>query len=79
VTVNYTIFGVLFTVYYLGDQIKKSEMGRACGTCEIGDFYTVFYRWTLKERDRLEGLGLKGNNIKTDLKETVWEGVDWDW
>ena len=74
-TVNCTIFGVLVTVYYLGDQIKKNEMGRACGMCGVGDFYTGFWRGTLKKRDLLEGIGLKRNNIKTDLKEIVWEGV----
>jgi hypothetical protein len=24
---------VLFTKYYSGDQIRKTEMGKACGTC----------------------------------------------
>jgi hypothetical protein len=42
-----------------------------------GDFYTGFWRGKLKERDNLKGLGLNGNNIKMDLKETVWEGVEW--
>jgi hypothetical protein len=53
-------------------------MGRAHDTCGRGDFHTGFRRGTLKERDHLEGLDLKGNNIKTDLKEIVWEGVNWD-
>jgi hypothetical protein len=29
---------VLFIEYYLGDQIKKSETGRACGTYRRGAF-----------------------------------------
>jgi hypothetical protein len=52
-------------------------MGRACGMCGRVDIYTGFWRGTLKERDHSEALGLKGNNIKMDLKETDWEGLDW--
>jgi adenine-specific DNA methylase len=57
-------------------------MGRACGTCGRGDFYAGFWRRTLKERDLLVDLGLKGKNIKTDHKEIVWEGwtgIDLAW
>ena len=61
----------------MSDEIKENEMGRACGMCGRVDIYTGFWRGTLKERDHSEALGLKGNNIKMDLKETDWEGLDW--
>jgi hypothetical protein len=50
----------------VGDQIKKNEVSRACGTCRRGDFYRGIWRGTLKKRDHLEDLGLKGNRIKKD-------------
>jgi len=33
-TLRRALWSVLFTKYHSGDQIKKNEMGRACGTCE---------------------------------------------
>ena len=31
----------------------------------------------LKERDNFGQLGINRDNVKMDLKETGWEGVDW--
>jgi hypothetical protein len=42
--------------YYLGDQIKQNEMGRACSPyCRAEEIYR--FRWgNLKEGDRLDDL-----------------------
>jgi hypothetical protein len=55
---------VLLTHYYPGNQIRKNELGRACGT--IGD---GFWREGLTERDNLGDLGVDDDNIKMDLQE----------
>jgi hypothetical protein len=36
-----------------------------------------FWLENLKERDNLGKIGISRDNIKTDLKETGSEGVDW--
>jgi hypothetical protein len=42
------------------------------------EMHTEFSWGNLKERDLLEDLGTDGRNIKTDLQETVQEGVERD-
>jgi hypothetical protein len=39
----------------------------------------VFWWRNLKKRDNLEGVVAdgKGNNIKMDVKDIRWEGMDW--
>ena len=41
---------------YSDDQIKKNEMGEACGTRDR----TVFWCGDLRERDHVEELGVDG-------------------
>jgi hypothetical protein len=39
--------------------------------------HTKFGPKNLKERDQSEELGSNGDNIRINLKEIEWEGVDW--
>jgi hypothetical protein len=40
--------------------------------------YTKFWSENLKGRDHAEDLGVDGRiNIRMDLREIGWEGVDW--
>jgi hypothetical protein len=62
---------VLITKYYLGDQMEKNEMGRACsGYGERRGAYRVW--WGIRRpRRRLE------DNIEINLQEIGWsEGRD---
>jgi len=43
----------------LGDQIKKTEMGRSCGTYG-GQVHTVFWWGSMRERDHFEDLDVDG-------------------
>jgi hypothetical protein len=56
---------VLFAKYYWGYDIKGDEMDRTC-VMHGGD-----------GRDHSEDRQRWEDNIKLDLTETVWEGVDW--
>jgi hypothetical protein len=63
--------------YHLGDQIKKNGMGRACSTYgERRDAYRALVgkpeggRPLGRLRHRWE------DNIKMDLREVGWDGVD---
>jgi hypothetical protein len=38
---------------------------------------TKLWSENLKRRDHSEDLGVDGSNIRIELKEIVWEGVDW--
>jgi hypothetical protein len=38
-----------------------------------------FAKEELKKRGHLEYLGLDGDNIKIDLKDTVWVIVEWNY
>jgi hypothetical protein len=38
---------------------------------------TIFWMENLKKRDPLEDLGIHGANIRMELTEIGWEGVDW--
>jgi hypothetical protein len=35
------------------------------------------YEILVRERDRSENIGVDGDNIKMDLREIVWECVEW--
>jgi hypothetical protein len=68
----------LLTKYYSDYQLKKTEMGIACSTHgERISAYRVLVEnpdgRTLLERDRRRW----ENNIKMDLREMEWWGMDW--
>jgi hypothetical protein len=69
---------LLFTKYYSGDQIKKSEMGRACG--KYGGHEKCIHGLTGRpERKRPLGRPKRRreDNIKMDLQEVGWRSMDW--
>jgi hypothetical protein len=45
---------VFLAKYYSADQIKKNEMGGACGTYETVERHTGFWWGDLTERDHLQ-------------------------
>jgi hypothetical protein len=65
-----------FILYYSGDQIEKNEMGVGCST-HGGD--TGVYRVLVgkPEGKRPRRRWEDRTNIKMDLQEVGWEGVDW--
>jgi hypothetical protein len=51
--------------------------GKACGTCgEVGNAYRIFMGKPEGIRP-IGRLGGRWENIKMDLKETGWEGMNW--
>ena len=68
----------MITKYYLGDQIKKNEMGRPCGTCGGEE---RLYRVLEGKPKGKRPLGITrprwGDNIKMDLQEVGCGGLDW--
>jgi len=70
----------LLTQYCLGNKIKKSEMGRSCGTYE-GEIHTGFWWGVLTERYNLEDLSVEGRIIlQWIFKRSVgeaWTGLIW--
>ena len=69
---------MLLTKYYTGDLIEKNEMGGACSTYGgEGGAYRVLAGKIKRKRP----LGRPGrrweDNIKMDLQEVRWGGVDW--
>ena len=54
-------------------------MGEACGTFGgTGEVHTEFWWGDLRERDHLEDSDVDvENNIKMDLQEVEWGGMDW--
>ena len=66
---------VLLNKYYTGDEIKKSEMGRACGTYEVEERCIQGLAAEIWEkRDHLEDTGIDGS-LEWILKQSA--GVDW--
>jgi hypothetical protein len=69
---------VLLNKYHSGAQIKKTEMGRACGTCGRRE---VHNRALVGKPERRRALGRRRlmweDNIKMDLQEVRWVGVEW--
>jgi hypothetical protein len=41
------------------------------------EVHTGFWWGNLKERGHVENLDVDGDNIKIDLQEVGWEGMDW--
>ena len=78
------------TKYYLGDQTKMNESGRACSTCvcvcvcvrerEERELHTALFFWDGGGPERMAPLGIPkrrwDNNIKVNLKEIEWESMD---
>ena len=64
---NYTYRGDLWSVLtkcYSGEQIKKNEMGGACGMrMDTGEVHTGFWWGDLMERHNLEDLDADGSVI----------------
>ena len=42
-----------------------------------GEVYTGFWQGNMRERDHLEDPGVQEENIKMDLQELGWGGMDW--
>jgi hypothetical protein len=69
---------VLLTKYYVGDQMKTDEMGRACGTYGTEEKCIRSLMGVPEGKMQLGRPRLRwGNNVRTELKEIVWKGVDW--
>ena len=66
---------------YSGDQIKKNEMGGACGTYGRQKVHTKIWWGDLRERDRSEDVGVDGRVIlKWTFKKSdgeAWTGLIW--
>jgi hypothetical protein len=69
-------FVLVMDNYYLGDQIKMTEMGRACST--YGDERCIQGFWgNLRGGDHLEDAGVHGRMLKWLFKKWVGVGMDW--
>jgi hypothetical protein len=68
---------ILFAKYYFGDQIKEEKTGTACRA--HGDEKCVKNFDRNSEGKRPVGIYRRRwmDNIKMDLREIGWEGVDW--
>jgi hypothetical protein len=68
----------ILTKYHSGDQVKKTEMGRTCGT--YGGRRSA-YRALVGKPEGRRPLGRPRrrweDNIKIDLREVEWGGMDW--
>jgi hypothetical protein len=53
----------LLTIYYLGDQINKSEMSGACSTYGVREVHTGFWWGDLREGAHVEDSGIGGRII----------------
>ena len=75
---NEELNDLLFTKYYLGDQIEKNEMGRVCGTYRGEErLYTILEEKPEGKRPLEITRTRWENNIKMDLQEVGCGGLDW--
>ena len=66
---------MLFIRYYSDDEIKKTEMGRACGMYgERRDAYRFFDGETDGKRPLERSRHRWEDNIEMDLQEVGWSG-----
>jgi hypothetical protein len=69
---------VLFTTYYYGDQIKEDEMGGACNTHGRDEkCIQISVRKPVKKKLFERNSSRWKDKIRTGLKETGWEGMEW--
>jgi hypothetical protein len=72
---------VLLTKYFLGDQIKKNGIGRACGTYGGDESCIQCLGVETWWKDTTWPLGIPrhrwADNIKMDLQELVSGGLNW--
>jgi hypothetical protein len=71
---------VLFTKYHSGDEIKKTEMGRACSTCgkRRGRYRVLEGKPERRKGDPLGRSRRKlEDNIKMDLPDVGLGAMDW--
>jgi hypothetical protein len=74
----------LLTKHYLGDKIKKNEMGGSC--MGRGKLHTEFWWGNLSERHHLENVGVDGRIILKlisgsdigALSESIWQRIGTD-
>ena len=71
---NEELRDVFLIKYYLEDQMKGDEMGRACGTC-VGEAHAEFW-WGYRRKGIVDSRR-REDNIKMDFKELGWDGVYW--
>ena len=72
--------GALFslrTKYYSGDQIKKNEMGGACGTYWERSLYGVLVGRPQGKRQIGRSRHGWKDKIKMERQEVGWGGMDW--
>jgi hypothetical protein len=65
---------MFFTKYHLSDQVKKTEMGRTCGTYG-GEVHTGLKRGNLGEGDHFEDPGVDGRIILKWIFERLGVGA----
>jgi hypothetical protein len=67
---------VLLTKYYSGDHINNNVMGGACDTYG-GKGHIRFQGRQLREGENFKDRRRWENNIRMDLQEVGWGGMDW--
>jgi hypothetical protein len=75
---NYEIIPLISNKYNYSDQVKEDAMGKACNTNWRRGMH-IGYSWeSQKERDQAQIPRRRWvGNIKMDLRERGWVGMDW--
>jgi len=66
-----------FKKYYQGDKVKGNYMGGEYSTHGNDEMHTKFWSESLKEVTLRRSRHRWEDNIKMDLAEMGWEGVNW--